>query len=75
MTKLTQIPTGGVGRITAMEGDARFYSRIASIGLTIGCRVEVLRNEKLQPLLLYGRDSMIALNREESEKILMEVTA
>ena len=35
----------------------------------------MLQNVKKKPLLIYGRDTMIALNREESERIKVEVGA
>lgn len=72
--KLSDANAGAKGRITAIDGDSRFLSRITSIGLTPGCPVTVLRNEKKQPLLIYGRDTMIALNRAECSKIQWEVT-
>lgn len=72
--KLSDAKTGMKGRITAVSGDARFLSRIMSIGLTAGCPVTILRNEKKQPLLVFVRDTMIALNREECKKIEWEIT-
>lgn len=73
MNKLSEMKEGQRATIKAVDGDARFLSRITSIGLTLGGPVEVLRNERKLPLLLYSRDSMVALNREESGKILVEV--
>lgn len=67
--KLKEASPGFSGVITAIDGDTRFLSRITSIGLTIGCAVEVMRNEKNQPLLITGRDSLIALNRKDCDKI------
>lgn len=69
--KLTEARVGQKGIITEMHGDARFISRITSIGLTLGCPIEVLQNEKKQPMLVYGRDTMVAINREECEKIVI----
>jgi len=74
MLKLYEMKSGQYGNIVDVKGDARFISRITSVGLTIGCKVEMLRNEKKYPLLLYSRDSVIALNRDESGNIMMEVT-
>lgn len=45
-----------------LSGDQRFISRITSIGLTPGCNLRVLRNDKNRPMLVYSRDTMIALN-------------
>ena len=58
--------------VSGLKGDSRFIGRITSIGLTPGCRVNVIKNDKNRPLLLYSRDTMIAVNRRECEGI--EVT-
>ncbi|MCR5595822.1 MAG: ferrous iron transport protein A [Lachnospiraceae bacterium] len=58
--------------VTKLEGDHRFISRITSIGLTPGCRLQVIKNDRNRPMLVYSRDTMIALNRKECEGI--EVT-
>ena len=70
--KLTEVQTGQKAKILLVEGDRRYLSRITSIGLNVGCKVEMLQNIKGRPLLVYGRDTMIALNREESERIMVE---
>ena len=75
MQKLHEMKSGQSGNIALVKGDKRFLNRITSAGLTIGCRVEMLRNEKKYPLLLYSRDSVIALNRNESSNIMVEVRA
>lgn len=74
MQKLNELKPGQSGTIASVEGDTRFVTRVISIGLTVGSRVEMLRNEKKMPLLLYGRDSVVALNRDESSNILVEVS-
>jgi ferrous iron transport protein A len=51
--------------ISELKGDARFISRITSIGLTPGCRVSIIKNDKNRPVLIYSRDTMIAVNRKE----------
>ena len=73
MQKLTELQNGQKARITAVDGDRRYLTRITSIGLNIGCEIEMLQNVKKRPLLVYGRDTMIALNRKESERISVEV--
>ena len=74
MNKLTDLRDGQKARITAINGDRRYLSRITSIGLNVGCKIEMLQNVKNRPVLVYGRDTMIALNRVESERITVEVT-
>ena len=61
--------------ITQVEGDTRFMSRITSIGLTPGCKVSVVKNDKNRPMLAYSRDTMIALNRNECKGIQVEEVA
>ncbi len=65
MKKLSELEKDSEGVITSINGDQRFISRVTSIGLTPGCRVRVVKNEKNRPLLVYSRDTMIALNRAE----------
>lgn len=74
MKKLSEVKKGEKGKIACLQGDSRFLSRITSIGLTVGSEVEVMQNQKKQPVLVYGRDTMIAVNRDECEKIIMEVS-
>ena len=57
--------------INELKGDARVISRITSIGLTPGCRVSIIKNDKNRPVLLYSRDTMIAVNRKECAGILV----
>ena len=57
--------------INELKGDARFISRITSIGLTPGCRVSIIKNDRNRPVLLYSRDTMIAVNRKECAGILV----
>lgn len=73
MIKLTDVAEGHVAIVSKINGNARFLSRIVSIGITLGGVLQILRNEKKMPILIYSRDSMIALNRCEGENIIVEV--
>ena len=75
MKKLSELKKDSMGVIVSIKGDSRFISRITSIGLTPGCSLTVIKNEKRQPLLVYSRDTMIALNRNECEWIEVEEKA
>ncbi len=72
MKKLSELQKDAEGIIASVKGDQRFISRITSIGLTPGCTVTVIKNEKNRPLLVYSRDTMIALNRKECDFIEVE---
>jgi ferrous iron transport protein A len=58
--------------VKEIMADERLISRTSSMGIIVGSRVEILQNEKKQPLLLYCRDTMVAVNRKECEKIIVE---
>ncbi len=75
MKKLSELAKDERGVIASINGDARFISRITSIGLTPGCSVTIIKNEKHRPILLYSRDTMIALNRKECDDIEVEEAA
>jgi len=73
---LSEVKENREALVSEIKGDTRFMSRITSIGLTPGCKVRVVKNDKNRPLLVYSRDTMIALNRNECKGILVEeVTA
>ncbi len=73
---LSEVKENREALVSGISGDTRFMSRITSIGLTPGCRVRVIKNDKNRPVLVYSRDTMIALNRNECKGILVEeVTA
>ena len=74
--KLSELRENAKAVVSGVEGDTRFVSRITSIGLTPGCHVQIIKNDKNRPVLLYSRDTMIALNRQECSGIeVQEVTA
>lgn len=70
---LSETKTGQSGMICGISGDARFLSRVTSVGITEGCRFTVMQNHLKRPVLLYARDSAIALDRDDCAHILVEV--
>lgn len=73
---LSELKQNSDAVVKSLNGDERFISRITSIGLTPGCSVRVLRNDRNRPMLVFSRDTMIALNRKECMGIeVSEVTA
>jgi ferrous iron transport protein A len=69
MKKLAQMKKGQTGVVTAINGDARYMSRITSIGITPGCTISIVKNDKNRPVIVYTRDTMIALNEKECNNI------
>lgn len=72
MKKLTDMHQGEEGIISAINGDTRYISRVTSIGITPGCRVKIVKNDKNRPIIVFTRDTMIALNSAESRNIDVE---
>ena len=70
--KLGELKENSEAVVSGISGDARFVGRITSIGLTPGCHMSIVKNDRNRPVLLYSRDTMIAVNRKECEGI--EVT-
>jgi ferrous iron transport protein A len=67
--KLSELKENTEAVVSGLNGDTRFISRITSIGLTPGCRIRIIKNDKNRPVLLFSRDTMIAVNRKESAGI------
>ena len=49
MKSLVSLQKDESGVIASINGDNRFVSRITSIGLTPGCKVTIVKNEKKTP--------------------------
>ena len=69
MKTLAQMKQGEEGVVTSVNGDARYMSRITSIGITPGCTISIVKNDKNRPVIVYTRDTMIALNEKECNNI------
>ena len=61
------------GTIARIEGDSRFISRIVSIGLTPGSTFTLIKNDGRSPVLVFCRDTVIAVNHKESSQIFVKV--
>jgi ferrous iron transport protein A len=72
MKKLSEMKQGETAIVSSVNGDARYVGRITSIGMTPGCKVSIIKNEKNRPLIVFARDTMIALNEKESSNIEVE---
>lgn len=71
-SRLSNLKVGASAVIIGADGDTRFLSRITSIGLTPGSTLKVLKNDHNRPVLVYSRDTMIALNKGECDSIIVE---
>ena len=54
--------------ILEIKEESRLVNRLSSMGLLCGSMIEICQNHKKQPVLLFARDTLIAIGREESKK-------
>lgn len=57
--------------ILEFKEESRLVNRLSSMGLLCGSMIEICQNHKKQPVLLFARDTLIAIGREESKKIMV----
>ena len=70
--KLSETKKDTHGKVMGIEGDAHFVSRVTAIGMTEGVPFQTVRNNKHMPVLVYLRETLIALNRADAERIEVE---
>lgn len=68
---LSQAAPGQTYQIEEIRDEARLVNRLSSMGLLQGSAIEICENNKKQPVLLFARDTLIAIGREESKKIIV----
>ena len=57
--------------ILEIKEESLLVNRLSSMGLLCGSMIEICQNHKKQPVLLFARDTLIAIGREESKKIMV----
>ena len=70
---LAEMGENRCGMVAQIEGDSRFISRIVSIGLTPGSAFTLLKYDGRSPVLVFCRDTVIAINHKESSQIFVKV--
>ena len=68
---LNQLASGTRAVVSELRGGRGFASRLAGMGVSVGCQIEVLQNRARGPLLVLVRDTRIALGRDEASKIMV----
>ena len=57
--------------VQEIKDEVRLINRLSSMGLMCGSPIEVCQNNRKQPVLIFARETLIAIGREESEKIIV----
>lgn len=68
---LSNAVPGARYRIQSIRDEARLTNRLSSMGLLQGSSLEVCQNNPKQPVLVFARDTLVAIGREESKKIML----
>lgn len=71
--KLTEMKQDMHGIVKRLNGDDHFLKRVTSIGMTENVPFQIVRNDAKMPVLLYVRETLLALNRKDCERIEAEV--
>ncbi len=71
MAPLSTLGNGEVGVVQEITGGYGFISRISATGFTPDIEVTMVRNWKRGPVIVFLRDTQLALGRGEASKIMV----
>ena len=71
--KLNEVKTDSHAKVVSLAKEPHFLNRILSVGVTEGAELQVVKNDRKMPVLIYVRETLLALNRKECELIDVEV--
>lgn len=57
--------------VREIKDEVRLNNRLSSMGILTGSRIEICQNHKKQLVLLFARDTLVAIGREECSKIMI----
>ena len=70
--KLSELSADTHAKVRSLYKDEHFLSRVTAIGLTENATFQVVKNDRKMPVLIYVRETLLALNRADCEKIEVE---
>ena len=73
--KLSELKADTAARVVSLGDDERFMKRITAIGMSDGAVFEVVKNDRKMPVLVYVRETLLAMNKKDCERIETEVIA
>ena len=69
---LIKLKNGEDGRIGRLRGQRKFLTRAAAMGFTPGTHVRMVRNNGKGPVIVFLRETEVALGRRAAEGVLLE---
>ena len=70
--KLCNMKNGSKCKIVSVKGDLSFQTRITSVGVLPGSEIEIVQNSGKRPLLVYVKNTLLALGRKQCDFIEVE---
>lgn len=55
--------------VREIKDEARLVNRLSSMGIMSGSQIKVCMNNRKQPVLVFVRDTLVAIGRSESKKV------
>ncbi len=55
--------------VREIKDEARLVNRLSSMGIMCGSQIKVCMNNRKQPVLVFVRDTLVAIGRSESKKV------
>jgi ferrous iron transport protein A len=72
MSTLSALEQDQTAVVSSLTGGQRFISRVSAMGFTPETPVTMMQNMGRGPILVYLRDTQVALGRGEAAKIQIE---
>ena len=72
MVPLSSLKARETGVVQDISGNPGFISRISATGFSLNAEVKMVRNWRWGPLILFLRDTQIALGRTEACNIMVK---
>lgn len=72
MSMLSLLEKDQTAVVSGLTGGLRFISRVSAMGFTPGTPVTMVQNMGRGPVLVYLRDTQVALGRGEAAKVQIE---
>ena len=55
--------------VREIKDEARLVNRLSSMGIVCGSQIKICMNNRKQPVLVFARDTLVAIGRSESKKV------
>ena len=71
-TPLVQLKEGQKAVIEDLAGELSFITRATAIGFCPGVELTSIRNNKHHPMIVFLNDTLVAIDRNEAQKVMVD---